>query len=148
MSQEWLDIQSFFADQDILTAINDLAIAVKLEAAGKDDAERRERAEAARGVLRAFLSRLDEAECSRRDYEPTVEVDPRFRELSDAFASARRDSANFKSDLMRKGAGEAISLLDADDPRSRHALLQSLEELRRIVMRHQQSDVSAIFEDF
>jgi hypothetical protein len=148
MSQEWLDIQSFFADQDVLTAINDLAIAVKLEAAGKVDSERRERAETAREVLRAFLSRLGEAESSRRDNEPVVEVDPRFRELSDAFASARRDGANFKSDLMRKGASEAISLLWADDPRSRHALLLSLEELRRIIMRHQQSDVSAIFEEF
>jgi hypothetical protein len=147
MSNEWLDIQSFFADQDVLTAINDLAIAIRLETAGVKDPERRERADTARRILREFLSRLDEAESSG-DNEIVAGLDPRFRELSDAFASARRDSANFKSVLMRVGAGTAIHLLDADDPSSRRELLQSLDELRRIVMHHQQSDVSAIFEDF
>lgn len=147
MSHEWLDIQSFFADQDVLTAINDLAIAIKLDTAGLTDQERQERAETARKVLRDFLSRLQEAESSGSN-EIVAGVDPRFRDLSEAFASARRDSANFKSVLMRTGAGNALALLDAKDPPSRRELLESLEELRRIVMRHQQSDVSAIFEDF
>ena len=109
MSHEWLDIQSFFADQDVLSAINDLAIAIRLETSGVKDLERRERADNARKVLREFLSRLDEAE-SAEDNEIAAGVDPRFRELSDAFALARRDRANFKSVLMRTGAGTAIHL--------------------------------------
>ena len=40
MSQEWLNIQSFFTDQELLGAINDLSIAIKQEAAGVQDAER------------------------------------------------------------------------------------------------------------
>lgn len=38
MSEEWLDIQSFFADRDVLTAINDLSIATKLSLAKIEDA--------------------------------------------------------------------------------------------------------------
>ena len=37
MSQEWLDIQSFFADREILSAISDLSIAIKQEFAGVED---------------------------------------------------------------------------------------------------------------
>lgn len=147
MSQEWLDIQSFFADQNVLAAINDLAIAIRLDAAEVADKERIHRAESARKTLREFLSRLEEVGSSKSN-DIMAGVDPRYRELSDAFASARRDSANFTSVLMRMGPRKAIDLLDADDPPSRRELLQSLEELRRIITRHQQSDVSAIFEDF
>ena len=40
MSQEWLNIQSFFTDHELLGAINDLSIAIKQEAAGVQDVER------------------------------------------------------------------------------------------------------------
>ena len=40
MSQEWLDIQSFFADNQILRAITDLSLATKYEVAGIRDEER------------------------------------------------------------------------------------------------------------
>ena len=48
MSQEWLNIQSFFTDHELLGAINDLSIAIKQEAAGVQDAERERRAKDAR----------------------------------------------------------------------------------------------------
>ena len=39
MRQHWLDIQSFLADQQVLTAIDDLAIATKFELSGIVDEE-------------------------------------------------------------------------------------------------------------
>ena len=147
MSEEWLDIQSFFADGDVLSAINDLSIAIKQEFAKIEDAERVKRAETARVTLRQFLTRLDEVE-SAAENEIVSGMDPRFKELTDAFASARRDSANFRSVLMRTGAGSTLGLLHATDPRAKRALLDCLAELRRVVTRHQQTDISAIFEDF
>ena len=44
MSQEWLNIQSFFTDHELIMAINDLSIAVKLDMAGVWDQERIRRA--------------------------------------------------------------------------------------------------------
>jgi hypothetical protein len=61
MQQYWLDIQSFFTDQRVLTAIDDLAIATKFELAGINDAERIQLAAVARKDLARFLSRLAEA---------------------------------------------------------------------------------------
>ena len=50
MSQEWLNIQSFFTDHELLGAINDLSIAIKQEAAGVKDAERERRAKDGTGA--------------------------------------------------------------------------------------------------
>ena len=47
MKQHWLDIQSFVEDQQVLSAIDNLAVATKFELSGIDDPERRELAEAA-----------------------------------------------------------------------------------------------------
>jgi hypothetical protein len=147
MSEEWLDIQSFFADRDVLTAINDLSIAIKLELAKIDDSERVQRAAKARDTLRQFLFRLNEVESAAED-EIVSGMDPRFKELTDAYATARRDGANFRSILMRAGAASTLSLLDTTDARAKRELLDCLADLRRVVSRHQQTDISAIFEDF
>jgi hypothetical protein len=147
MSEEWLDIQSFFADRDVLTAITDLSIATKLELAKIHDTERVQRAVKARDTLRQFLSRLNEVESAAED-EIVAGMDPRFKELTDAYETARRDGANFRSILMRAGAASTLSLLEATDPRAKRELLDCLADLSRIVSRHQQTDISAIFEDF
>jgi molecular chaperone GrpE (heat shock protein) len=147
MKQHWLDIQSFLSDQKILRAIDDLAIATQFELAGVDDRERRQLAEEATKTLRDFLRRLDEVNVESGK-QVVRGVDPRFMELADAFAAARRDRANFKSTLMKAGAGAAISLLEAADNRAKRELLACLDELRRVVEGHQQVDVSAIVEDF
>src|SRR5438876_6379 len=62
MSQEWLNIQSFFTDHELLGAINDLSISVKQEAANVHDAERERRAKEARKLLKRFFARLSELE--------------------------------------------------------------------------------------
>lgn len=146
MKQHWLDIQSFLADQKVLSAIDDLAIATKFELSGIDDAERRELAEQARKELTQFFKRLAQWSESA-EAGPIKGVDPRSKELLDAYQAARQDAGNFRSILMRGGADAAVSLLNADDQRSKKELLKSLTELRQIVERHQQTDISAILEE-
>ncbi len=146
MSQEWLNIQSFFTDHELIRAINDLSIAVKLDLAGVRDQERVRRAGEARKVLKAFLGRLSEVE-SGDGKEVMLGVDARFQSLTDALASARQDSSRFNSVLMREGAVAALPLLDAADEASKTRLLDSLAELRRVVEQHQQADASVIFEE-
>ena len=83
MSQEWLNIQSFFTDHELIMAINDLSIAVKLDMAGVWDQERIRRAVEVRKVLKAFLGRLSEVESGDRK-EVMLGVDARFQSLTDA----------------------------------------------------------------
>jgi hypothetical protein len=48
---------------------------------------------------------------------------------------------------MRLGADKATVILEAADKRTKRELLESLDELRRIVESHQQTDISAILEE-
>jgi hypothetical protein len=146
MSQEWLNIQSFFTDHELLGAINDLSIAIKQEAAGVQDAERERRAKDARRLLKRFLGRLSEVE-SADSKELLLGVDARFQSLTDAIASARREGNRYQSVLMKGGAAGALPLLDARSSESRALLVESLAELRRVIEQHQQTDAAAIFED-
>jgi hypothetical protein len=146
MQQTWLDIQSFFTDQRILSAIDDLAIATKFELAGINDVERIQLAAKARKELAQFLLRLADATVAA-DSGKITGIDPRFKELLDAYRSARNDRSNYRSPLMRLGADNATTLLEASDKRTKRELLESLDELRRIVERHQQTDISAILEE-
>ncbi len=146
MQQNWLDIQSFFTDQRVLAAIDDLAIATKFELAGINDAERAQLAARARAELSQFLRRLADAAAAAQEGK-IAGIDPRFKELIDAYRSARNDRSNFRSALMRLGADKAAHLLQATDKRTKRELLESLDELRQIVERHQQTDISAILEE-
>jgi hypothetical protein len=146
MSQEWLNIQSFFTDHELIGAINDLSIFLKQEAAGVHDGERATLAKKARLVLKDFLTRLSETE-SAEGREPVLGVDARFQSLTDAIESAREQNGHFQSVLMREGAASALPLLDADTPEPQSQLLASLAELRRVIEQHQQADASVIFEE-
>ncbi len=146
MSQEWLNIQSFFTDHELLGAINDLSIAIKQEAAGVRDAERQRRAKAARELLKGFLARLGEVEAAGSK-ELLLGVDARFQSLTDAIASARQNVNRYHSVLMKSGAADTLTLLDAKSAEARAQLLESLAELRRVIEQHQQTDAAVIFED-
>jgi hypothetical protein len=146
MSQEWLNIQSFFTDHELLGAINDLSIAIKQEAAGVQDAERERRAKDARRLLQRFLARLGEVE-SADSKELLLGVDARFQTLTEGIASARRDGNRYRSVLMKGGAAAVLPLLDAKSSESRAQLVESLAELRRVIEQHQQTDAAAIFEE-
>ena len=81
MSQEWLNIQSFFTDHELIGAINDLSIAVKLDLAGVRDSERVQRGSKARQVLRSF--RLVSARSSLKKAEAVLGIDARFQSLTE-----------------------------------------------------------------
>jgi hypothetical protein len=146
MDQHWLDIQSFVTDQRLLSAIDDLAIATKFQLAGVKDIERETLAETAREKLRKFLAKL--GELTPKDSGEIIRgVDPRLKELVDTYQAARLDRDNFPSALMRVGSDALMRLLSARTRPDQRELLACLSDLRRIVERHQQVDVSAILED-
>jgi hypothetical protein len=146
MDQHWLDIQSFVTDQRLLAAIDDLAIATKFQLAGVKDVEREELADKARQALHKFLTKL--AELIPTDSGQVIRgIDPRLKELVDAYQAARLDRDNFPSALMRAGSDALLRLLSARTRTDQQELLACLNDLRRIIERHQQVDVSAILEN-
>jgi hypothetical protein len=145
MDQHWLDIQSFITDQRLLAAIDDLAIATKFELAGVRDAERQELAEQARTEIRRFLNQLGALTTGAGDV--VKGVDPRLKELLDTYLAARQDRDNFPSVLMRAGSEALVRLLSPANKPDKQELLRCLSDLRRVVERHQQVDVSAILEE-
>lgn len=146
MDQHWLDIQSFVTDQRLLAAIDDLAIATKFQLASVKDVEREELAEGARKELRKFLTRL--GELTPKDSGEVIKgIDPRLKELVDTYEAARLDRDNFPSALMRVGSEALLRLLSARARPEQQELLACLSDLRRIVERHQQVDISAILEE-
>ena len=125
MSQEWLNIQSFFSDHDVIGAINDLSIHLKQEQAGIKDPDRADRAQRARSLLGGFLARLSEAD-SEEGKDLLLGTDLRFQSLADAFSSARQEGGRFHSLLVREGASSVLSLLESQDPEKTKELLESL----------------------
>jgi hypothetical protein len=147
VSEEWLDIQGFIADQAVLQAINDLSIATKLELAGVHDPTVDAGLPAARATLERFLCDLDAATQSVARDDSRI-CDRNQRELAQAFQQARSDQSNFGSVIVRSGAKAGAALLEASDKPAKRALVESLEELRRIVSGHQSTTLAAIIEEF
>ena len=147
MSEEWLDIQGFIADHEVLQAINDLSIGTKLELAGVRDPTVEASLPGARATLERFLAELEAAT------QPVAADDSRIcdrnqRQIAQAFQQARSDQANFGSVIMRSGAKAGAALLAAADKPAKRALVESLDELRRIVSGHQSTTLAAIIEEF
>ena len=141
------DLQSTVADRAIREGIGPVAAEVgAVVVDGGTDAGVMQLAGQARKDLSQFLMRLAEAAAAVESGKITG-IDPRFKELLDAYRSARNDRSTFRSSLMRLGAEKAADLLEASDKRTKRDLLESLDELRRIVERHQQADISAILEE-
>ena len=115
MSQEWLNIQSFFADHKLIGAINDLSIHLKQEMAGVRDARNVPPAPRRPGRCSASSSAG-----WGRSRPPTPRgwssaLTRRFQSLTDAARHARREPDRFHSAFVRDGAGGALSLLESGE---------------------------------
>lgn len=119
MSSDWMAIQSFHRGQELLTAINELSIHLKLEAAGVADEQQTARAEEGRNKLLEFLRRLQpliEA-AEEKGKEPVTGADTRMRQLAEKLVEARRSTARGKSPLLRKSMSKTIELLESHHDR-------------------------------
>ncbi len=146
MSTEWLAIQSFQHDQDVLTAINTLSIHIKLELAGFLDDKRTEVANEARSKLSSFLKELETIvpEPGQTVAEPVLGTDPRLRQLAKNFTAAKRDRSRFRSILFRDTLSHAQQLLYSNEKADQELLIKCLEELRMLVEEHIYADTVRI----
>ncbi len=150
MSSDWMAIQSFHRSQELLTAINELSIHLKLEAAGIADVQQAARAAQGRKKLLEFFRRLQpliEA-VEERGKGPVTGADTRMRQLAEKLAEARRSTARGKSPLLRKSLKKTIELLESQKSEDRDSLLESLRDLRRLLDEHMETDTRALVGDF
>lgn len=150
MNSDWMAIQSFHRSQELLTAINELSIHLKLEAAGIADEQQTERAEAGKKKLVEFLQRLEPllVTVERDEREPMTGADARLRQLAQRLAETRRVSARGGSPLLRKSLSRMIELLKSEKPEERTAVLEGLGDLRRLLDEHLETDTRALVGGF
>jgi hypothetical protein len=139
MQEKWLAFQSFQHSQEVLAAINTLAINLKL---GEDhpaapgpaaSKEARQKLKAFLSVLEAILQRVGED-----GQAPILGADMRLRELAKSFITPNRT-------LMAAGEqppqpAELLALLDSSETQDQAKLLKRLEQLRKLLERHIQAD--------
>jgi hypothetical protein len=135
---EWLAIRSFQHMQDLLNAINNLSIHVKLALAGVPDDERVEKALHAQKILISFLKELKKVIKGKEkaNEQPVVGVDPRLRQLASNFVQAKQDRKRFRSMLFKDSVSKVEALLSSDNFEDRKSLLLCLEDLRILLEEH------------
>jgi len=146
VSVQWLAVQSFQHNQDLLVAINKLSIHLRLQFEGNEDAERAGEANKAREMLSSFFRELETLvnDTERGEEVPVLGANPRLRELARSFVRAKRNRRRFRSSLFRNGAGCFQQLLQSNTKEDRQALLESLEELRVLVEEHMHVDAERV----
>lgn len=146
MSVQWLAVQSFQKNQDLLAAINKLSIHLRLQLERNEDAERAGEANKAREMLSSFFRELETLvnDTERGEEVPVLGANPRLRELARSFVRAKRNRRRFRSSLFRNGAGCFQQLLHSKTKEDRQALLESLEELRVLVEEHMHVDAERV----
>lgn len=146
MSVQWLAVQSFQKNQDLLAAINKLSIHLRLQLERNEDAERAGEANKAREMLSSFFRELETLvnDTERGEEVPVLGANPRLRELARRFVRAKRNRRRFRSSLFRNGAGCFQQLLHSNTKEDRQALLESLEELRVLVEEHMHVDAERV----
>lgn len=149
MSTQWLTIQSFQYDQDLLGAINTLSIHTKLELAGIADSKQIKAAELARQKLTDFLQELEETVSLTEQGKntPMLGKTSRLRQLVKSFVAAKENSQKFHSALFRNALSHTQQLLDSNKSEDKQTLIDCLQELRILIEEHIQTDTEQIFGD-
>ena len=146
MSIQWLAVQSFQHNQDLLAAINKLSIHLRLQLEGDEDDERAREANEARKMLSSFFGELETLvnDTERGEEVPVLGANPRLRQLARSFVAAKRNRRRYSSPLFRNGAGGFQQVLHLDTKEDRQALLESLEEFRVLIEEHMHVDAERV----
>lgn len=146
MSTTWLHVQSFFADTGVLQAINDLSIMLKIQAVGGDDSGWKDLGHQGREKLVRFLRRVVDLEVTEAG-GVILGVDPRTQTLAHSLGHPEDVGCGASPKVGLSRSPEAIlHLLEVNRPEARGELLESLGELYRVILAHQQQDADVIFQ--
>jgi hypothetical protein len=146
VSIQWLAVQSYQHNQDLLAAINKLSIHLRLQLDGEEDGERAGEANEAREMLCSFFRELETLvnDTERGEGVPVLGANPRLRQLARSFVTAKHNRHRFRSPLFRNGAERFQQLVHSDRREDRQALLESLEEFRVLLEEHMHVDAERV----
>ncbi len=141
ISGRWLTARSFERGQELVGAVNTLAIHNKLLVAGVDDSARLAAVRQARDVLLAFLERFEAiiALAERDASNVAFGADPRLGSLVQKFLSQRKDVPH-RSRLFAIPLDELRRLVSSDDMQDRARLADCLRGLRSLLEEHAHAD--------
>ena len=144
MKPQELAVQSFHENQKLLSAVNTLSIHTKLEIAGHSDFNDEKTVAEAKNTLRSFLMELEnQVQQAEIEKQPLLGIDQRRQQFVRHFIEARRNSRIQSSPLCDKLSG-VIDILRSDRKAAKQAILPVLEELRKLIEEHLESDVSQL----
>ena len=145
MKPQELAVQSFHENQKLLSAVNTLSIHTKLEISGQSDLNDEKTVEEAKDTLCLFLGELDnQIQHAETEKQPLLGIDQRRQQFVRNFIEARHNY-KIQSPLLRDKLSELAYILCSDNEAHKHAILPVLEELRRLIEEHLESDVSQLF---
>ena len=130
MNNKWLAAQGLQYVQDVISAINTLALNIKLEQAGieRDEAE----TSAARAELEAFLDEMAKVvhRIEGQRHRPVLGVELYLRHLAESLIEA--PVSHYRGKVHTHPA-ELKASLEAADPTEKEQLVGDLQALRRIL---------------
>lgn len=146
MSAQWLSLQSFQQGQELLEAINNVSIHIKLKRNGIADPERaktmRQNREKIKTFLQALAPLVEQAEVNHD--KPLLGIDLRRRQLVNRFLEAKRNSRRYRSALFRNSIAEAIRLVESNAEDDQQNLIECLADLRILIREHTNRDAARI----
>ncbi|MEJ7778901.1 MAG: hypothetical protein WKF68_04855 [Daejeonella sp.] len=137
METKQLAIQSFERGQSLLERLNKLLIHLKLTQKGISDQQPAEEIQAAKDVVKSFLSKLSTLVASaEQDANALTGVDVRYRSLVRKFAEAKSRTSRYRSALFKKNPESVLELLDSPVNGDMKKLIESLTEFRALLEDH------------
>jgi len=137
METKQLAIQSFERGQSLLERLNKLLIHLKLTQKGISDQQPADEIQAAKEVVKNFLSKLNSLViATEQDANALTGVDGRYRNLVRKFAEAKGRTSRYRSPLFKKNPQAVLELLDSSVTEDMPKLIESLTEFRALLEDH------------
>jgi hypothetical protein len=135
MENKMLAIQSFYRNQTLIEALNELLVYLKLQYKGVDMRIKWEDVQKSKIVVAKFLKQLDELVnvFEKNKYQPLTGADERMRYFVKSFVLAKHNDSRFKSFLFKNNIPELAQLLLANNRGSEQKVIDSLGELSALL---------------
>ncbi len=145
MENKMLTIQSFYRNQEILSAINTLLIHLDLHGTGIDDKIEVSELESAKKKINFFLSKINSflENYNKDKNKPMLGIDAKQRGFIKSFSEAKR-GRNYKSILFKKSISSLEELMQEDYYANKEEIMNSLSELSTLLEEQTSFDIKKI----
>lgn len=149
MESKGLNIKSFYQNQKLLDAINNLLLYYKLNGKVADTGIDAETLQQSKSFLTTFLERLNTlvGKVEQHEEDPLTGADIRFRNFAKSFVEAKGKKTRFTSALFQSNIPSLKLMLEDSTNNSIQELIKSLSELRLLFEEQVSIDSKSIIGD-